>query len=132
MPEIIEVRRYADFLKYHLNTKIINIRILKGRYKTHLPFKGYYKLNNMLPVKVLDVRTKGKFIYFILDNDMVIFNTLGLSGGWVYSKDNSDYIFPKVHEFLNKNDIENYRMNSLINLFVKQINLLRKSLVNFL
>ena len=63
---------------------------------------------------------------------MVIFNTLGLSGGWVYSKDNSDYIFPKVREFLNKNDIENYRMNSLINLFVKQINLLRKSLVNFL
>lgn len=30
MPEIIEVRRYADFLKYHLNTKIINIRILKA------------------------------------------------------------------------------------------------------
>ena len=45
MPEIIEVRRY------HLSTKIINIRILKGRYKTHLPFKGYYKLNNMLELK---------------------------------------------------------------------------------
>ncbi len=36
MPEIIEVRRYADFLMKNLkNNKIINIKILKGRYKKH-------------------------------------------------------------------------------------------------
>jgi formamidopyrimidine-DNA glycosylase len=119
MPEIVEVRRYADFLKQHFkNNKIINIKILKGRYKKHKPFQGYYMLVNSLPVKVLDVKTKGKFIYFIMDNDMILFNTLGLSGGWVYSndiaheKDKPNVKHPTVHEFLNKNDVEQYRMMS--------------------
>jgi formamidopyrimidine-DNA glycosylase len=119
MPEIVEVRRYADFLIKHLkNNKIINIKILKGRYKKHKPFIGYYKLVNSLPVKVTNVMTKGKFIYFILDNDMILFNTLGLSGGWVYShdiaheKEKPNVTHPIVHEFLNKNDVEQYRMMS--------------------
>jgi formamidopyrimidine-DNA glycosylase len=116
MPEIVEVRRYADFLIKHLkNNKIVNIKILKGRYKKHKPFIGYYKILNNMPIKVLDVKTKGKFIYFILDNDMILFNTLGLSGGWVYSHDgeHSNVKHPTVHEFLNKNDVENYRLSSL-------------------
>jgi formamidopyrimidine-DNA glycosylase len=72
-----------------------------------------------MPVKVLDVMTKGKFIYFIMDNDMILFNTLGLSGGWVFSNDNITNTekpivkHPTVHEFLNKNDVENYRLSSL-------------------
>lgn len=119
MPEIVEVRRYADFLIKHLkNNKIINIKILKGRYKKHKPFEGYYKLVNSLPIKVTNVMTKGKFIYFIMDNDMILFNTLGLSGGWVYShdiaheKEKPNVTHPTVHEFLNKNDVEQYRMMS--------------------
>jgi formamidopyrimidine-DNA glycosylase len=119
MPEIVEVRRYADFLIKHLkNNKIINIKILKGRYKKHKPFEGYYKLVNSLPIKVTNVMTKGKFIYFILDNNMILFNTLGLSGGWVYSNDTAhekekpNVKHPTVHEFLNKNDVEQYRMMS--------------------
>jgi endonuclease-8 len=116
MPEIVEVKRYADFLFEHLkNNKIINIKILKGRYKKHKPFEGYYKLVNSLPVKVTNIMTKGKFIYFILDNNLILFNTLGLSGGWVYSHDgeHSNVKHPTVHEFLNKNDVEQYRMTSL-------------------
>ena len=110
MPEIVEVKRYADFLKYHLkNNKIVNIKILKGRYKTHKPFKGYYMLVNSLPIKVTNVMTKGKFIYFIMDNDMILFNTLGLSGGWVYSHNGDHMKHPTVHEFLNKNDVNDYR-----------------------
>ena len=121
MPEIVEVKRYADFLSEHFkNNKIINIKILKGRYKKHKPFIGYYKFANNLPVKVLDVLTKGKFIYFIMDNNLILFNTLGLSGGWVYSStklkhdgDHSNVKHPTVHEFLNKNDVEQYRETSL-------------------
>jgi endonuclease-8 len=110
MPEIVEVRRYADFLiKHFKNNKLVNVKILKGRYKKHKPFDGYYKLVNSLPVKVIDVKTKGKFIYLILDNDMIIFNTLGLSGGWLYSETKEDYKHPNVHEFLNKNDVDAYR-----------------------
>jgi endonuclease-8 len=114
MPEIVEVRRYADFLiKHFRNNNLVNIKILKGRYKKHKPFSGYYKLVKSLPVKVIDIKTKGKFIYFILDNDMIIFNTLGLSGGWIYSDSKEDYKHPSVHEFLNKNDIDAYRETAL-------------------
>ena len=37
MPEVVEVKRYADFLNHYLKkNKIIDVKILKGRYKTHL------------------------------------------------------------------------------------------------
>jgi formamidopyrimidine-DNA glycosylase len=114
MPEVVEVRKYADFLKKHLkNNKLINVKILKGRYKTHQPFTGFYKLSNALPLAVKAVKTKGKFIYFIFENDMVLFNTLGLSGGWVYEEHNNNFNHPIVHEFLNKNDVDEYRQKSL-------------------
>ena len=114
MPEVVEVRKYADFLKKHLkNNKLINVKILKGRYKTHQPFTGFYKLSNALPLAVKAVKTKGKFIYFIFENDMVLFNTLGLSGGWVYEEHNNNFKHPIVHEFLNKNDVDEYRQKSL-------------------
>ena len=119
MPEIVEVKRYADFLnKYLHNNKIIDIKILKGRYKMHKPFKGYNKLIKLLPIKVIEVKTKGKFIYFILDN-LVIFNTLGLSGGWLYSNNSNRYKHPLVHEFLNKNDVDEYRKASLNHLNIE-------------
>jgi hypothetical protein len=36
MPEIIEIRKYADFIIKNLKNKyIINITILNGRYKKH-------------------------------------------------------------------------------------------------
>ena len=36
MPEIVEIRKYADFIKNKIkNTKLKDIKILKGRYKTH-------------------------------------------------------------------------------------------------
>ena len=39
MPEINEVRQYANFLLLHLkNTNITQINILNGRYKKHSPF----------------------------------------------------------------------------------------------
>lgn len=116
MPEIVEVKKYADFLKKHLTrNKLINVKILKGRYKTHQPFSGFYKLSNALPLAVKAIKTKGKLIYFIFENDMVLFNTLGLSGGWVYNEgeEAKNFKHPIVHEFLNKNDVDEYRQKSL-------------------
>jgi len=48
-----------------------------------------------------------------LENNLFIFNTLGLSGGWVYKKDR--FIHPKIHEFLNKNNVKEYHAKSLLN-----------------
>ena len=88
MPEINEVRAYANFIKKKLKNKyILDIRILQGRYKKHKPFELYNKLKRALPIKVLDVKTKGKFLYMSLTDDYYIFSTLGLTGGWVFYSD---------------------------------------------
>ena len=66
MPEVVEVRKYADFLNKILKNKnIIEINILQGRYKKYGPIERYNQLKDKLPIKVLDIKTKGKFLYFI-------------------------------------------------------------------
>jgi formamidopyrimidine-DNA glycosylase len=130
MPEIVEVRKIKDFLKKIMKNKYIeSINILKGRYKTHKPFELYYKLKNNLPLKVLEIKTKGKFMYFILEDDFYIFSTLGLTGGWIkfldkknFKKDDkkvSDYKFPVLFDNLSKEIFEKYHKTSINNLNVE-------------
>jgi formamidopyrimidine-DNA glycosylase len=124
MPEIVEVRKTKDFLKKNMKNKYIkSISILKGRYKTHKPFDLYYKIRNNLPLKVLDIKTKGKFMYFILEHNFYIFSTLGLRGGWAYKLNNSkkvgDYKFPKLLDYISKDNYEKYHKTSINNLNVE-------------
>jgi len=122
MPEVIEIRKYADFLKKHLkNKKILEINILKGRYKTHKPFELYYGIIKKLPLTVIDIKTKGKFLYFILGNDEItyyIFSTLGLHGGWVFSKDDVDFQFNDMLDYIPKEKLSGYYKTALNNLNV--------------
>jgi formamidopyrimidine-DNA glycosylase len=112
MPEIVEIKRYVDFIRKHLhNNMITNINILGGRYKKHAPFDGYKNIKKSLPLKLVEINSKGKFIYFIFENQMILFNTLGLSGGWVYK--DSSFHHPNIGEFLNVNDIEKYHSTAL-------------------
>lgn len=129
MPEIVEVRKTRDFLsKIMKNKYITSISILKGRYKTHKPFELYYKIINNLPLKVLDIKTKGKFMYFILEHDFYIFSTLGLTGGWTYKLSNSrknskenirNYKFPKLLDYISNEKYEKYHKTSINNLNVE-------------
>jgi formamidopyrimidine-DNA glycosylase len=125
MPEINEVRHYADFIKSKMkNKKIIDIKILNGRYKTHGPFPQYESLKKNIPIKLLDVKTKGKFLYMILENDYYIFSTLGLSGGWCYLKNNAkNYSFSKVvdgyAQYSPKDSISSYLNNAIKHLNVE-------------
>jgi formamidopyrimidine-DNA glycosylase len=85
MPEIIEVKNYADFIKKNIiDQKLLNINIINGRYKKHGPFSHYNKFKNLLPLQIIDVKTKGKFMYIIFENNYYIGVTLGLSGGWFF------------------------------------------------
>ena len=102
MPEIVEIRRYADFLRLELKgQKIMNINILKGRYLNH-SFENYSNIVKDLPLQIIDIHTKGKFLYFEFERGYFLFTTLGLQGGWcLYDRThsffplNSDYITPK-------------------------------------
>jgi formamidopyrimidine-DNA glycosylase len=100
MPEINEIRKYADFIKDKIKkNKILEINILNGRYKTHGPFQKYNDIKKELPLKLLDVKTKGKLLYFVFENNFYIFSTLGLSGGWCYLKEGSSkYNFSQTEE----------------------------------
>jgi formamidopyrimidine-DNA glycosylase len=115
MPEIVEIKKYCDFIKKQvLNKKVKQVRILKGRYKKHGKFDGYQEFIQDLPLKLLNVQSKGKFMYFTFEENYTLFCTLGLSGGWTFkNKDSDKYKFPEIMEFLNIKDIEEYRDKSL-------------------
>ena len=85
MPEGPEVKKTVDYLLKFKNYIITKITINSGRY-TKKNFKMQTKLFDDLPLKIVDVKCKGKFIYFKLSNDMYIFNTLGMSGYWTTEK----------------------------------------------
>ena len=134
MPEVIEVRKFADILSENVIGKTItHINLLKGRYKKKA-FDGYTDLIKALPLKIEAIQTKGKFTYmtFVSDNNSVsdnkkfyLFNTLGLSGGWTLKSDkksnfakckNCNYIEKEIkieneRENKNENENENEREN---------------------
>ena len=120
MPEVIEIRKYADFLKKYLkNKKILEIKIIKGRYKNGSPFNLYHDIVNNLPLKIIDVKTKGKFLYFILENNYCIFSTLGLHGGWVWTEDNKKFQFDNMLNYVSKDSLDGYYKVALNNLNVE-------------
>lgn len=121
MPEINEVRRYADFLLKKLKNKsILEINILNGRYKKHKPFDKYNELVKKLPIKLLYVKTKGKFLYMILEDGYYIFSTLGLSGGWTYQSNNSDkFEHPLSSSYLDQKKVEGYMKIALDHLNIE-------------
>jgi formamidopyrimidine-DNA glycosylase len=122
MPEINEVRRYADFLLKKLKNKnILEINILNGRYKKHKPFDKYKVLVNKLPIKLIDVKTKGKFLYMILENNYYIFSTLGLSGGWTYQskKSEDEFEHPLASSYIDQKETEGYLKTALAHLNVE-------------
>lgn len=84
MPEGPECRHIAEQLHVHLVGKqLTEIIINSGRYYRHRPPKGLVELSSQLPLNIIRVGVKGKFIYFVLANNWYIWNTLGMSGQWL-------------------------------------------------
>jgi len=87
MPEGPEVRSLTDRMRYRYGGgrwEINSADLLSGRYKDGKPPDNWQHLQEALPVKLADVRCKGKFIYFLLDGDQPLscWSTLGMTGGW--------------------------------------------------
>ncbi len=83
MPEGPEVKRITEKLsKFIVGEKITSIDIMSGRYISHGPPEGLSNLARNLPLTVVDVSCKGKFIYIVFDNGCSIWNTLGMAGSW--------------------------------------------------
>ena len=125
MPEVIEVRTYADFIRDKLENKTIqDIEIQNGRYKRKGPFEHYKELRKELPLKIKAVESKGKFMYIQLSNGMFLGFTLGLSGGWFFKQKNSSVLnhgldFSSKYSVENKEKYEGYFQKALTHINVE-------------
>ena len=87
MPEGPEVKNMGQYLNNFFKDNIIkSVKILKGRYINKDPPCGFHYFTEKLPLKSISCRTKGKFIYIMLENNIYIFNSLGMSGFWTSDK----------------------------------------------
>lgn len=86
MPEVCEVCLTAQYLSSMIGDNITKIEVVSGRY-SKTPIKG---LNTVkYPLKVIDIDTKGKFLWIILQHDSetyYLMNTFGLTGMWSFDK----------------------------------------------
>jgi formamidopyrimidine-DNA glycosylase len=126
MPEVVEIRHYADFIhKKCSNKQISTIKILNGRYKKHKPFDGYKMIQNEYPFIIKSINTKGKFLYIIIqsvktEKEYYILTTLGLTGGWTfYDKEKKKYIFPRLFTYIPTEIQKPYQERSLKHLNIE-------------
>jgi len=123
MPESTEVAEFKDFIrKYAQNHKLLDIKILNGRYKHKGVFKFYKKLQNKLPLQVTDVDCKGKFMYIMLENNYSIGITLGISGSWFFAKSSPNKEFINYKHGLNAKRFDKDQVTKYLNIALKHLN----------
>ena len=98
-PEGPEVKLMSDGItKVLLHHNLVGIVIHSGKYSRKPP-KGYQELLDVLPQKVTEIGTRGKFNWIQLSNGMSIWITYGMSGGIRYQKDKHSHV-----EFVTSNN----------------------------
>lgn len=112
MPEGPEVKYITDYLNTNLKNKLLKkITINCGRYKKNGPPKGYNSFIKELPLKIKSINCYGKFIWWeFFNSNFTIWNTLGMSGWWNFTKgekhNNVSFVFD--NEIANFNDYRNF------------------------
>ena len=119
MPEVIELRRYRDYLNSLLTEKeLLELTIIGGRYLRHGSFALYDEIVKNLPLRVEGVFTKGKFMYIAFHgNNIYLSITLGLQGGFtsIQLDGEQEYYFPIASDYENFNQakVTNYKKNAI-------------------
>jgi endonuclease-8 len=87
MPEGPEVNIIKDGLNYHLkNTTIVDINFPEGSKFLKKTPDGFNNFKNALPLKIQEIKSKGKLIYFVFENGWYLMCRLLMSGGWYLEK----------------------------------------------
>lgn len=83
MPEICEVKIITDNLTHLLRQKTLTTLAItaKSRYYNKSP-DGFNEFQSMLPTQIIRINQHGKFIWWEFENGWIIWQTLGLTGGW--------------------------------------------------
>ena len=106
MPEGPEVKLFVDKLNsLYKGQKIVDLKVTSGRY-IKKPIENLDLLKNKV---VNSFNCKGKFIWFEFD-DVVVFNTLGMTGSWNNKKTDHTRLEIRFenNKFLYFNDIRNF------------------------
>lgn len=103
MPEGPEVTIMKNSLKKFKNSKLKNIVFGHKKFKSKLT--NLRQFENSLPLKIKDIKNKGKFVYILLDNDWAIGFTPGMTGHFWIPGVSSDY---KTAEGYTYNPKHNY------------------------
>ena len=97
MPEVCEIVLTAHYLMTKLKNRFItDMQVLSGRY-THENMKGKELIDKLVPLKIINIDSKGKFLWFELFNEKLnktiyMMNTFGLVGSWTFKEDNSNRV----------------------------------------
>ena len=96
MPEVVEVCTTAQYIKHKIaNADLISVTILGGKYKKKT-LMGLSILDYQYPLKLLDVNSKGKRLWFRLESAenklFYIFSSFGLEGRWGFEKTTYSHI----------------------------------------
>lgn len=95
MPEAPEVSYVTNYITDHFeNATLTSVQIVKGRYKTHGPPKNFIPFTKALPLRLTDIRKKGKVIFMYFDKDWCIISKLGLTGWWYTPGDEPEWRNP--------------------------------------
>lgn len=101
MTEGPEARFLANYVsKRFINKRLRNMKVLAGRYKTHGPpqgFKDFLKqIHGSIPVRLVEVWSTGKVIFFMFDSGYVLVAKMGMVG-WFYSADDAPLYKNEAH-----------------------------------
>lgn len=92
-PEVTIITEGLNKLLYNCIIQSFKIEP-KSRYYNKLP-NGYNEFNKNIQSSNITVKliaNKGKFIYWKFSNGCILFQTLGMSGGWFHQKNNNTCI----------------------------------------
>lgn len=77
-PEATYLRAYVS--RYFKGRQLRGVKILSGRYKRHGPPAGFRAFQRALPLTLVDVRKKGKVLFFVFDKDWLLIIRPGMTG----------------------------------------------------
>ena len=111
MPEITEVLVTAHYLLTKIKNRYISkLNIISGRY-THQDIEGLDIFEKHLPAKIIDIKTKGKFMWMELENNLkepiYLMCNFGLTGEWTFEKKQSSRLRFKI---INKDSDKKYNL----------------------